>query len=102
MIAAPNVAISPPVSQQEAAPCSPPGPVAREEGAPLGILDVLFLAVVFFVPALVYLPGLGFYSDDWGFLGDIVRYSGTSPISMLAQMLTTDLRPFLGEYVALL
>jgi 4-amino-4-deoxy-L-arabinose transferase-like glycosyltransferase len=32
------------------------------------VQDCLFLTVIVLVSAILYLPGLGFYSDDWDFL----------------------------------
>jgi hypothetical protein len=68
--------------------------------------DLLVLALVVFLPATVYLPGLGFYSDDWNFLqvmavGDDA-WTGPPFWEPVARLFPTiDLRPAHAVYVGL-
>ena len=57
-------------------------------------LDLLFLVLVVFLPALLYLPGLGFYSDDWGFLAAMGEHPSGSLWQYILWMIpAADLRP---------
>ena len=65
-------------------------------------LDLLFLALVVFLPALLYLPSLGFYSDDWGFLAAMGEHPNGSLWQYVLWMIpAADLRPGHAVYAAL-
>jgi hypothetical protein len=71
--------------------------------APPSVFDALFLALVVFVPALLYLPRLGFYSDDWAFLAALGVHPGGSLWEHIVLMFpVTDLRPGHAVYSALM
>src|SRR5262249_16161230 len=66
--------------------------------------DIFVLVLVVFLPALVYLPGLGFYSDDWHFLQTMAVGTGPSPHPWLLEPIARlfpiiDLRPAHAVYV---
>jgi hypothetical protein len=78
----------------------------RPARASVGMLGLLILALVVFLPAAVYLPGLGFYSDDWNFLQVMAIDDGPPTYSWLLEPTARlfpiiDLRPAQAAYVGL-
>ena len=87
----------------EAAPEAPDRP-AVEADARAPLLDLLFLALVVFLPAVLYLPNLGFYSDDWDHLQALGAAPGATSQSLLELIRrlipVTELRPAHAVYLA--
>jgi hypothetical protein len=68
------------------------------------IADCLFIFAVVIVSAMPYLSGLGFYSDDWGFLTSPALHSNHGFAADLRVFLTTfgitgEVRPVQGLYL---
>jgi hypothetical protein len=68
------------------------------------IIDCLFLACIIFISSYVFIPHLGFYSDDWDFLARFVHASDQSVIGLFHAVNTqhTQMRPVQGIYFAML
>jgi hypothetical protein len=66
--------------------------------------DAALIALVSLGPALAYLPGLGFYSDDWTMVGQFVQTPDQSLYGLLASSYGSHYlsRPVQGLYSALL
>jgi hypothetical protein len=67
-----RAALTMPAGAAESAP--PPPPRGYADRAP----DVLFVAVVIALSTALYLPRLGFASDDWAFLGSLTTHGDLS------------------------
>lgn len=52
--------------------------------------DCVFLFVLEMVSTLPYLFGLGFYSDDWGYMAPLVHSSAQGTTAMIRQLIQTD------------
>jgi len=67
--------------------------------------DCLFLVLAAFVSFVFYLPGLGFYSDDWNFLSLLHLSDGQSPPELYQGLYAGDVvirqRPFQMVYLVL-
>src|SRR4051794_34632088 len=63
--------------------------------------DVIFLAVLCALSAVLYIPRLGFYSDDWSFFYAIQSKSVPSLTATLGRILGEDLPPRPGQAVLL-
>jgi hypothetical protein len=67
-------------------------------------IDCLILAVLILISALFYLPRLGFYADDWGFLSAFHFTPHQSILGLFSTNYTGDIRmrPFQLLYMLLL
>lgn len=61
--------------------------------------DGAVLAILVLVATLAYLPALGFYSDDWSFLGSM-RTSGSSLVDQFGSLGDVRMRPVQGVLLA--
>jgi hypothetical protein len=63
--------------------------------------DAAFLAMLVMLAVVGYLPRLGFYSDDWTFLG-AMRLSGSSVVEQYAALGDVRMRPVQAFFLATL
>src|SRR3990172_1739184 len=68
------------------------------------VQDCLFLSIVVLLSFCLYVRGLGFYSDDWSFLGYFGMSEDQSPFGLFRTVYTplSWMRPVQSLYLSLL
>ena len=67
----------------------------------VAVQDCLFLSLIVSLSVVLYIKGLGFYSDDWHFLGLLSNSSDQSLVGLIGSVFPdTRLRPIQTLYVA--
>ena len=76
-------------------------PIEPAVSSRIALQDCLFLSLIVSLSVVLYIKGLGFYSDDWHFLGLLSNSSDQSLFGLIGSVFPdTRLRPIQTLYVA--